>query len=141
MKSAAPRQEALCGVLNHRQTFYARLSSAILQPASPMQAEKYSIFNAVAGPPPARRARNHENRQTSHAKTSILPLRVLKTSSLVTRARATHPAVPELWVLEIFQKKLWPPQERFPRTFFRSKTASENRRFFEGAPGRSFYPI
>ena len=59
---------------------------------------KHSIFDAVTGPWNSRRAREHENCNTSHAKTTFLPLYVLKTPSLGARARATHPRWTELWV-------------------------------------------
>ena len=63
----------------------ARLSSDLLQPASLMQAEKYSIFDAVSGGWNFQDGRNPENRNAFHAKTSILLLEVLKTPSLGAR--------------------------------------------------------
>ena len=57
----------------------------------------HSIFDAVAGGLDFEGARKHENRNTSHAKTSIYPLQVLKTSSLEGSREPPTLPVPGFW--------------------------------------------
>ena len=91
-------RRAACGSCGVSNQFVRLTSSELLQPASLMQAEKYSIFDAVTGPLQSRRPRKRENCNTSHAKTSIYLLQVLKTSRRRTRAEPPTLPMSELWV-------------------------------------------
>ena len=75
----------------------------------------------MAGPPPARRPQNLENPSMSHAKTSIYPLRVLKTSRRVPRPESPTLRVSDFWVLEIFKKNFGRPKSDFHGRFFARK--------------------